>query len=331
MTSTPIRRPIQRPSEKPVEGKVVGLAPTQPKPEEVERAFDGSKMPTQDLPQISYSKMESMFVQAIQPLSKAKPPVMGLIYGGVGTMKTTNAVKMLLGVLPEDKKLLYCDSAEGWTTLMNYPEIMELIRQDKILHLQYENIEQMQELAKLIRGNPKPPFSEIGAIIFDEYTSMHDEDLNWIVDTRAEQAKKDGGFKDSFTPALPDYNAARIRSNKTVALFMKNRMHMIFIGHSKTTKKLEELPDMPEKAGKALYSKLHFAYFTFVDKDGTIKMQTVNGNRRLAKNRINGIKAFTTPEEFISAYSTWGGLNEPKVVEIEKIPESDDLTKLLED
>lgn len=321
-----------------VEGKVVSVGSETPKrdsnkEQENHSAFDGSPMPTQDLPEIKYSNIEQMFVQAIKPLSKAKPPVQGLIYGGVGTMKTTNAMFIMNGLVPADKKILYVDSAEGWTTLMNYPELRKAIDDERILHMQYENIEQLQELAKLIRGNTKPPFSEIGGIVFDEYTSMHDEDLNWIVDTRAAQAKKDGGFKDSFTPALPDYNAARIRSNRTIALFMKNRIHLIFIGHSKETKKLEQLPDMPEKAGKALYSKLHFAYFTYVDKDGSVKMQTVNGNRRMAKNRINGIGAHTTPSEFIEAYRNWGG-KELSTVVPEAIPDEipdEDLKKMLED
>lgn len=329
----PTAKPAEsKPETEPIEGKVVSVGNTKPESSKEQgnhTAFDGSPMPTEDLPEIKYTNAEAMFAQAIKPLAKAKPPVMGLIYGPVGTMKTTNAMFMMRGVVPKDKKILYVDSSEGWTTLMNYPEFRQDILDERILHMQYENIEQLQQLAQIIRGNAKPPFSDIGGIVFDEYTSMHDEDLNWIVDTRAAQAKKDGGFKDSFTPALPDYNAARIRSNKTVALMMKNRLHLIFIGHSKETKKLEQLPDMPEKAGKALYSRLHFAYFTFVDKQGNVKMQTVNGDRRMAKNRINGIGAYTTPEEFVSAYESWGGA-ELKEVEIEKIPESDDLAKLLD-
>jgi hypothetical protein len=110
---------------------------------------------------------------------------------------------------------------------------------------------------------------------------------------------------------------------------------LFFIGHSKETKKLEQLPDMPEKAGKSLVKELHFVYYTFVDKQGEWKMQTVNGNRIAAKNRINGIQAYTTPEEFIECYKRWGVDETIKEVEIEKIPEeeipeSDDLTKLLE-
>ena len=294
------------------------------------KSFDGSPMPKHDLPEIKYSNMESLFVKAIQPLKNARPPAMGLLYGGVGTLKTTNAMKMARGITPLDKKILYIDSAEGWTTLMNYPEIVEDIESGRILHMQYENIEQLWELMRLLRSADKPPFNEIGAIIFDEYTSMHDEDLNYIVDVRAEQAKKDGGFKDSFTPALPDYNAARIRSNKLIALAMKKRIHLFFIGHSKEDKRMNQLPDMPEKAGKALYSKLHFAYYTFVDKSGKIVMQTTNGNRAMAKNRINGIAEHTSPEEFIDAYQKWGGGKISSVKPKEIPTEDDDLTAMLE-
>jgi hypothetical protein len=311
------------------------LGITQPRitPEKKEKAdqtaFDGSEMPKHDLPEVKFTNLEAVFAKAIQPIKPVAPPAMGMIYGPWGTLKTTTALKILLAITPTDKTILYIDSANGWSTLMNYPDMVQAALDGRLLRMAYENIEQLQVFFQQIIKIDKPPFNSIGAIVFDEYTSMHDSDLNWIVKSRAKQAKDDGGFKDSFTPALPDYNAARIRSNDLIYFAMRNNIHLIFIGHSKETKLKEQTPDMPEKAGKSLVKELHFVYYAYFDKQGQWKMQTVNGNRIAAKNRINGIGANTTPEEFIECYRNWGVVEKIKQVEIEAIPE-EDLTSLLD-
>lgn len=294
--------------------------PTDKEEKDGDTAFDGSKMPKHDLPEIKYDNLERMFLEAIKKIDrkKDKPPCMGLIYGPVGSMKTTVGMEILRGIVPQDKIILYIDSAKGWTTFMNYPEIIRDIDSGRIQRMEYENIEQITVFLQKVLAIDKPPFNQIGGIMFDEYTSMHDSDLNYIVKTRAKQAEDDGGFKDKFTPALPDYNAARIRSNVLVEFAMNHDTHLMFIGHSKESKKLETLPDMPEKAGKSLYKELHFTYYTSFDKQGNWTMQTVSGNRILAKNRINGIGSRSTPQEVIDCYNSWG--DQVKIVEIEAIP-----------
>lgn len=295
---------------------------------EAERAFDGSLMPTVDLPKIPLTNLEATLANAMKPLKSLHPSCMGVIYGDAGTKKTTTAFEMMQEIVPDDKIILYVDSAAGWTVLMNYPHLMR-----RTMRLVFENIEQLMGLAAAIKSG-KAPFDRIGGIVFDEYTMMHDHDLNWIVETRAAQAKKDGGFKDSFTPALPDYNAARIRSNKLIGqLLTIANCHVIFIGHDKQTKKLETVPDMPEKAGKALYSKTDFCYYLYHDaKDGNKwKMLTTGANRIMAKNRINGIGSFTTSEEFVKCYTKWG-IAKPDEVVLKPVDVEDpaDLAKLLE-
>ena len=310
-------------------GNVPPKVKTDEKKEESAKSFDGSEMPKHDLPEIKFSNLEAMFAQAIKRIDRKtdKPPLMGLIYGPVGSKKTTEGMQILRGIVPQDKIILMIDSAKGWTTFLNYPEICEDIDSGRIVRMEYENIEQITVFLEKVARIDKPPFNMIGGIMFDEYTSMHDSDLNYVVKTRAAQAKADGGFKDSFTPALPDYNAARIRSNILVEFAMNHDIHLMFIGHSKESKKLETLPDMPEKAGKSLYKELHFTYYTSWDKQGNWKMQTVSGNRILAKNRINGIGAYSSADEVIECYRNWGGpVKEikPEPIPEEELPETDD-------
>lgn len=331
----PVKRPpivSKRPSVK-VESKTE--KPASKKAVDNIFAFDGTPMPVESLPEVDLTDIEIRMLDAMSLMTPDDTvPCMGLIYGDVGTGKTTKAMAIMQGILPQGKKIVYVDSAAGWTTLMNYPWMM---RDEKgelnVLRMNYFNIETLQALAHSIKEG-KGRYGEIGGIIFDEYTSMHDLDLNWIVQKRSDQAEKRGEFKDRFTPALPDYNAARIRSNETIQAFMATGIHQIFIGHSKVTKKFETMPDMPEKAGKSLYTKLHFAYLAKFNDKGDAVLQTQGAKRELAKNRINGIGSFTNPEEFIEAYKVWG-IEEPKQIAIEAIaaepiPDVDDLASLLE-
>ena len=342
----PVRRPL------PAKGAAVSNSTTpaakakapivKSKPQVIAvRSDDGTLMPMANLPTVDLTDIEQRMLEEMELLnSDGTIPLQGMIYGDVGTQKTTKAMAIMQGIIPKGKKILYIDSAQGWTTLMNYPRMM---RDDEgvpnVLKMDYANIETLWALADAIRAGIKSgvgPFAEIGGVIFDEYTSMHDMDLNWITDVRAAQAENEGVFKDKYTPTWPEYNAAKTRSNRLLSKFMLAKVHLIFIGHSKITKKLETVPDMPEKAGKSLYAKLHFAYLAKFNAQGNAILQTQGAKREMAKNRINGIGAITSPNEVIGRYLVWG--QEDKVIQQkvepiaeEPIPEVDeDLAAMLD-
>lgn len=299
--------------------------------DKIERAFDGSPVPMQALPvpQMQLDKLKNSITRLQNKHLTAK----GLIYGDAGTMKTTAAMKILQAITPKDKMILYIDTAEGWSVLMNYPEL-----QERVIHVPFERIEQLWLISDAI-FNKTPPFDKIGGVLFDEYTQMHDEDLNWIVQMRSDQKAKSNEFKDPYQPALPDYNAARIRSNRTLARFMKlPNTHSLFIGHEREGARKTIVPDMPDKAGRSLYVKLHFVFhteWTGEGKEAVWRMQTVGGNKIIAKNRVNGVESFTTPEKFSEAYLRWGiakDREEPKKPEPVKNTDSntdDELMNLL--
>lgn len=304
---------------------------------EVERSFDGSPMPTKALPKLNRSQVALR--SSMKKMTPGNAPFMGLIYGEPGTQKTTLAMRLLQRIVPQEKMILFIDTAAGWTVLNNEPALME-----RTLRMSFENIESLELLCESIAAGVAP-FDRIGGIILDEYTSMHDRDLNWVVRSRAKQKEADGGFKDPFMPALPDYNAARIRSNTLIEkLLGLEDMNIVFIGHSKVDKAMNTVPDMPEKAGKALYSKVHFVYYTSFNTDkknpalnGRIEIQTTGGNRIMAKNRINGVPSrLTLPvadDKVVENYKTWGLTKDANAVVPEPIPTEqslEDIAKLLD-
>lgn len=304
---------------------------------EIERSFDGSPMPTKALPKLTRTQVALR--SSMKKMVPGKSPFMGLIYGEPGTQKTTLAMRLMQRIVPQDKMILFIDTAAGWTVLNNEPVLME-----RTLRMSFENIESLEELVKAMKSGVAP-FDKIGGIVLDEYTSMHDMDLNWVVRTRAKQKADDGDFKDPFMPALPDYNAARIRSNTLIEAFLGlDDTHIVFIGHSKIDKKMNTVPDMPEKAGKALYSKAHFVYYTSFNTDkknpslnGRIEIQTTGGNRIMAKNRINGVPSRLTlssaDDKVVENYQMWGLTKDDKAIVPEPIPTEEsleDIAKLLE-
>ena len=290
-------------------------------------SFDGSKMPTEALPEKPTPTQQALLSQATR-LKNMKLSCKGMIYGDTGTMKTTTAMKVLQAITPPEKDILYFDIAEGWSVLQNYPDLI-----NRVIHVPYQSIEQLAQWADAIQSG-NAPFNNVGAVLFDEYTGMHDEDLNWVVSARAAQARAKKEFKDEFSPALPDYNAARIRSNKYVlAKYMRlTDVHLIFIGHEKEDKRLKKVPDMPDKAGKAVYQKLHFVYYASVDVKGNWTLQTTQSVKVTAKNRINGIGSFTNADEIIKCYKLWGN-STPVKVDLKPVDETEDqeLLKILAD
>lgn len=324
--------PLAEPVEK---APLATRRPTKSKPVVFARMEDGTPMPMGELPEMDMTDIEQRMLDAMTVVSSDDSiPAMGMIYGDVGTQKTTKAFAIMQGIIPVGKKIVYVDSAAGWTTLMNYPHLMrDSDGVPNVLKFDYQNIETLWALAKAIKIG-KGEYANVAGVIFDEYTQMHDMDLNWITDVRANLAANEGEFKDRYTPTWPEYNAARTRSNRVLELFMLSKVHLIFVGHSKVTKKMETVPDMPEKAGKSLYAKLHFAYLTKFNDKGIAVMQTSGSKREMAKNRINGIAAQSSPEEFIARYKVWGKEDKvtkvsPKPIEAEPIPDEDDLEAML--
>ena len=279
--------------------------------DDVQRAADGSPLPMNALP-VRKVDLKSL-IEITRPLTAKQLTAKGMFYGPAGSMKTTQAMRFAQAITDPQKHILYLDSAEGWSTLMNYRSEGLM---NRVLHQPVDSQEQLILVIEAVRMK-QAPFDKIGCIVFDEYTQMVDNDLNWIVESRAEMANKSAKEgeqnKDPFTPALPDYNAARIRSNKVIAAALKlPDAHLLFIGHEKIDK-AQTIPDMQDKAGKSLYQRLHFLYhleqYTPKEKDAATywRMQTVNGNRITAKNRIVNVPAFVRDiDVLIKCYKEWG-------------------------
>jgi ABC-type phosphonate transport system ATPase subunit len=47
-----------------------------------------------------------------------------LLYGQSGVGKTVEAMELAQRCTPDDKRILYIDTGEGWVSLLNHPQLM---------------------------------------------------------------------------------------------------------------------------------------------------------------------------------------------------------------
>lgn len=294
-------------------------------------------LPTQRLPTPSGTTIQRL-IASMTPLDKMeRPPLKFCIMGDQGTGKTYSAMKLLQLITAEDKKIIYADSAEGWSTFQNEPTL-----KTRVMRQPYENLEQLLVLAAAIRDKV-PPFDKVGAVLLDEYSSMIKGDKTWIVKARSQQAEKKGEFRDPFSPQRPDYLASQIRSEEVVNAFLACGIHVGFVSHEKMDKDtLMIRPDFAPGAANDFQRLIHSVIRATVKLDKTsgkvirqFQLQPI-GNRVSVKNRVGGLGNFIDEiSELADAYSKWGGEDQtPSNTEItkeqaEEIANDDELLRLL--
>lgn len=289
-------------------------------------AWNNEEVPTKKLPSTPKNKKE---LWDMMPVMKDEPTKFkGAIVGPMGTGKTIQAMKLAHGIVAkEDKKeILYIDSGENWSSMKNHPGMMENVRR-----MRFRNYDDLIELAKFMISGEEP-FSRFGAVVFDEYSSITEYDLAWIVRQRAAEKEKVKEFKDPYQPALPDYLAGMHRSNILIDTFMRADAHLIFVAHVRLDDRKWTVPDFPEATQKGFQKKLHSVMFAEVDqkKDGSNEyaflLNPLKSQRISAKCRIGGLPNTATVEQVIEAYHKWGvkpqSKKPEKPIAVEEQPEA---------
>lgn len=292
--------------------------------------MNGVELPTRPLPKPPPRAISDLLA-SMEDMESVDIPALISIFGDIGTGKTVSAMEFMQAIVPQDKKIVYVDSALNFATLKN-KEHKHLMRRTK--KMAYENQEQLVLLANAIRSSPDLK-SKIGGIVLDEYSTMSNLDQHWVITARAEQANKEGKYKDPFTAALPDYGAQKIRSAEVVNAFLMAGVHVVFVCHERYDDLKRIVPDFPDKTSKEFSRLIHGVYHATVEVAGgqrKYKLQLQPVNRVSCKNRIGGLGDFATIQEVAEAYNTWGIDEESKPTTIEEPPvavNADDFEQLL--
>lgn len=253
----------------------------------------------------------------------------GGFYGEPGMGKTTAAMELMQRIVPQDKKILYVYTGTNWSSLMNFPHLMRRTKK-----MQFTGFGQLKGLGEMLANKELVEKIGIGGVIFDEYNTMYEMDLDGIVGYNAhvvnsgpKKRGKDGQevYKDPHTPQWPDYNIAKTHVIDLMNdLLRSENVHMAFVAHSKLQKStgMQE-PDMNPAAAQAFIRSLHSLYYleNSFDDDGKMKrtIQLQGTGQTVAKNRIGGLpnKVFSV-DPIVEAYEKWGIQEERDAVPQEK-------------
>lgn len=251
-----------------------------------------------------------------------------LIYGESGVGKTVAAMKLAVYITPAEKTILYIDTAQGYKVRKNHPELMAR----KMMRIPYTGLGDLMGLAGLIEKN-RGLFENIGAVIFDESTTMGEEDLLVVVASRA-QYKKDG---DPNAVATPDYGQAQNRFMKMLSRYAKlDGIHCIHIGHVRSDTMPNGLPQYspsytPKLGGKIRQPLDLVAYLTMNDQDErAFRNHPAKGI--VAKCRVKDLSPTSDFKELAVKTKDWLANGKAEANEVEVIvPLDNENTNELED
>jgi hypothetical protein len=235
--------------------------------------------------------------------------IKSMIFGRMGTGKTVHGMMMLQRFTPSDKKIVYVDSHEGWVSFNNHPEL-----KDRVIRIPFQGLSQIDTLVMAI-NEKAPGFENIGAIMFDELSSIETIDVGVVQVARAEMT---GEFAQ---PTLPDMGVTTYRMRKCFAPVIKLDVHVVFISHlrddeiktgTKATGKFTARPYFMNKLGEDLKSWVHEVTYMYADNTNGKYTRLLQVRPTLqvdAKTRILDVPNVVSPAAYLDAMDKWLGGN----------------------
>ena len=224
------------------------------------------------------NKKEQAFLDSLTPMENVSPYAKILVYGEAGVGKTVLACTM-------GTRILYVDSAEGWVSLRNHPNL-----KSKCIRAEYQGLSQLETIASMIvNGN-----LDVDTIVLDEASTMAVLDLDIVL---ASRSAKDAS-KDPNVPTQPDFFANTERCRRTFINLLKLPVHVVMTAHERQDKdevsgRIYTRPAFSPKLRASVEQNVHLiAYMTAIEKGDKFvrRIQTQPARNITAKSRIGGLK-----------------------------------------
>lgn len=187
------------------------------------------------------------------------------LYGAYGTGKTYKTYEILRDIVPKDRAILVFDTSENWVIKDNVPGFHHEVRP---LALGADNaIDEIKAVIEAIRAGT-PGFADIGAVVFDELSTIYEDRLNYVWRERYEKVVADiaagkSAPKDEYLyPARPDYFRA-LTDLRTILqnLYAIPGLHVAITAHETTDVDGTEIkairPEFSEKTANVVAKKVH--------------------------------------------------------------------------
>lgn len=260
---------------------------------------------------------------SMEALTLSQPSLKAMIYGVSGVGKTVASVEIAQELTPGDKSILYIDTAQGWVSLMNHPQLIT----NRVNRMRYINLAQLEALVEAVRMG-EAEFAQIGCIILDESSSAADTTLDDVLRYRSSLDRS----KDPDTPTQPDYNTTTNRVRKAYnELLILEGVHVILVAHTRLDKDNRGIevakPQFLPKLGQKIKQPLHLIANLSgnqIDDDTYVRIFQVHPTRTIdAKCRIGGLRPQVTLPELLGQTKEWLKGNVPDVVEQQLVPDHD--------
>lgn len=259
---------------------------------------------------------------SIEDLEHASGLAKICIYGDSGVGKTAQTVMLAQRVVPPDKDILYIDSFEGWVTLQNHEGTRKRMKR-----IRWQNLTHAEYLVKAIKKKAGK-FANVGGIIWDEFSSMANQDLDVVLEVRAKNDKN----KDPDVASQPDMGANTERMRRLLWQILDLDVHLFFVAHRRIDEddaKVKVIsPDFMPKLNKRFREPMHVVAHavtnikTTGDKEVVEYILQVHPTRRVvAKSRVGGLDRQVTWEVFSDTVVNW--LNRGSQLAPEQEPVSD--------
>jgi hypothetical protein len=280
-------------------------------------------MPVKPLPK-SQIDIDALFGE-ITDMEEEASNFIGGIYGPAGHGKTTVAMKLAQAITPPESRILYCFTGQNWNSLKNIKdENGEAYLMKRCKKYAFENMDKLRALIATLKRPDYRALTKIDTIVFDEYNTMFDIEVDDITVIRAADLMREKKiYKDSDTPEWPDYNTAKAHMVVMMNDIMQMQdMNVIFICHPRQNRKtFVTEPDFFDKAAQAFIRSLNSLYYLSVDEvNGKLNRKIIlqGTDRLVAKNRIGGLpNEVPNIDSIVEAYKLWAPANiKPKPVPI---------------
>lgn len=268
--------------------------------------YDYTK-PEQPLPRKQYDMRA--ILASMSDMEDEEAPFVGGIYGPAGSGKTFTTMELAQRITPPDMKIVYCFTNQGWTSLKNEPQLMHRVKK-----MPYQDFDQIRAFCEALRNPEFRAMTKIGTVVFDEFNTMFDMNIEAITNLRSVQSTK--GYKDPDTPEWPEYNTAKMHMiNLMNDVLATPGVNFLFVAHPRFQKKTGFVePDFFEKASQAFMRVLHSLYYLHAEEvDGKVvrRIQLMGSDQVVAKNRIGGLGMYAnSPKEISDAFRKWSASKE---------------------
>jgi hypothetical protein len=245
---------------------------------------------------------EQMFLDQATPkledMDNLVPSFQAVLYGEVGVGKTVAAMMLAAHLTPTDKDILHVDSAQGYKVRRNHPKLMER----SMLRLPWGNRATLLALANAI-AKKQGKFSNIGAVILDESSSMALSNLRTITAANTRYKKSD---ENPASPNWPDYNINQNQFNDVAKAFaVLDGVHVIHTAHEANTKSGEFKAAYSPGLAALMLQPMDVVARVSVNKAGQRTFQLDKDGKAICKSRVGGLNKIESFGRFAEHTKEW--------------------------